>query len=96
MSWFYSHYGPEIYTNSMNTPPQAVTERYVSNLIHLGSNKEFNLSKLTQQPSVVSGETVGHYYEAVVGSQKDYQIGRGATVSQAVRRALIKHGVTFR
>lgn len=77
--------------------PQAVTERYVSNLIHYGRNKEFNIIKIIRQENMVSGDLVGFYYETVIDSKFVFnEIGRGATIAQAVRGALIKHGVTFR
>jgi hypothetical protein len=76
----------------MSTSPQAVTERYVTNLINYGRNREFDIDYIKQMPNVVDGENVGVYYVARIGNQ----IANGATISQAVRRALEKHGVTFR
>lgn len=78
--------------------PQVVTERYVTNLIHYGRNKEYSIQQVRQHPSMVSGDAVGVYFEVIVRGDPftDDQIGRGATIQQAVRRALEKHGVTFR
>lgn len=82
----------------MTTTPQAVTERYVSNLIHYGRNKEFDIFKVLREDSIVQDEHVGVYFEVcITTSLNDSTIwARGATISQAVRRALEKHGVTFR
>lgn len=82
----------------MTTIPQAVTERYVSNLIHYGRNKEFDIEGIRKLYSKDDGQVVGIYFLAYVdtsigGSTKE---APGATISQAVRRALEKHGVTFR
>lgn len=82
--------------NLMNPTPQAVTERYVSNLITNGRNKEFDVNTIVQRTHHVEGEPCGVYFTAVIDYQKVSRDAHGATVSQAVRRALEKHGVTFR
>jgi hypothetical protein len=82
-----------------NTIPQAVTERYVSNLIHYGRNKEFDIKQINRVNSLVDDEVVGVYFGCciILGiEQTKEQWACGATISQAVRRALEKHGVTFR
>lgn len=84
----------------MNTAPQQVTERYVSNLISNGRNKEFDITTIAIRDAYASGisnEHIGYYFTATInGSPGTTQCGAGATISQAVRRALEKHGVTFR
>jgi ssDNA-binding replication factor A large subunit len=83
----------------MNTAPQQVTERYVSNLINYGRNREFEIVEINQQAAIAHDEVVGFYYEArtnTANGEVKGVAGRGATISQAVRRALEKHGVTFR
>jgi hypothetical protein len=82
----------------MSTSPQAVTERYVSNLLHYGRNKEFDILTSTQNQNKIGEESVGVYYHVTVqhaGSQV-VQRANGATPAEAVRRALTKLGVTFR
>jgi hypothetical protein len=76
----------------MSTAPQSVTERYVSNLLHYGRNKEFDIDYIKQMPNVVEDENVGYYYVVRIGNQT----ANGATIQQAVHRCLEKHGVTFR
>lgn len=83
----------------MTTTPQAVTERYVSNLIHYGRNKEFDIITIKREESFHDGQYVGCFFIAttvptIPGHGSHY--GSGATISQAVRRSLEKHGVTFR
>lgn len=86
----------------MSTQPQAVTERYVSNLIHNGRNKEFDIKAITQHDNVVENINVGVYFRArvlpsnVVDNGANVRVGVGATIATAVRHALIEHGVTFR
>ncbi len=80
----------------MNTAPQAVTERYVSNLVTNGRNREFDIDIIEMRETVIEGTLVGYYFEARVLSKTTPQNGRGATLSSAVRNALTKHGVTFR
>lgn len=81
--------------------PQSVTERYVSNLLHYGRNKEFDIDYIKKIDNVVEDENVGVYFVARVNvtNQNAGPFGRmanGATIQQALRRALEKHGVTFR
>jgi hypothetical protein len=79
------------------TAPQAVTERYISNLLKGGINDAFEIRELISKDSVVDGVIVGCYYEVTIGAiNKPYVSAVGATPMQAVRRALEKHGVTFR
>lgn len=81
----------------MNPSPQAVTERYVSNLIHNGRNREFDIRRIDQQENIVEEVEVGRYHRAfVMDTKTETQVGVGATIAQAVRAALTKHGVTFR
>jgi hypothetical protein len=80
------------------TTPQAVTERYVSNLLHYGRNKEFDVLSITQHENIVNDELCGYYFKACVftADRVTLEKAHAATVSQALRRALEKHGVTFR
>jgi hypothetical protein len=83
----------------MTTIPQAVTERYVSNLIHYGRNKEFDIELIEQKPNIVEDETVGVYFRVRIKStsaESLVQSAAAATIAQATRRCLEKHGVTFR
>ena len=80
----------------MTNPPQNLTDRYVTNLLHHGRNATFDLSALTQCDSVVKQETVGCYYEAVVQHLMQHESACGATPVVAVKRALEKHGVSFK
>lgn len=85
---------------TMPTQPQAVTERYVSNLIHNGRNKEFDIIAIERCFSKsADNEVVGVYFVCVVELANDpttFKSAPGASIAQAVRRALEKHGVTFR
>lgn len=85
---------------NMPTQPQAVTERYVSNLIHNGRNKEFDIINIDIHESKSNNEeVVGYYFEVLlrgVNGRVHQQTAAGATIAQATRRALEKHGVTFR
>lgn len=78
------------------TSPQAVTERYISNLIHNGRNKEFDIEMITMKGNVVEGTQVGVYYTVRILSKSNAEHGLGATITQAVRNCLLKYGVTFR
>jgi hypothetical protein len=80
----------------MSTSPQAVTERYVSNLIHYGENRDFNIDMIVRRQNIINGDQCGHYYTAKVAQLGQLTEANGATISQAVRCALEKHGVTFR
>ncbi len=79
-------------------PAQAVTERYVNNLLRNGSNKEFEILVINRDAAIADDIVVGVYYTAVVkhSSQLNKTQASGAVPSQAVRRCLEKHGVTFR
>jgi hypothetical protein len=76
--------------------PQSVTERYVSNLLHYGRNKEFDIEMVTMRENIVDATQVGIYFTVRVLSKTGAESGVGATIAQAVRQALTKHGVTFR
>lgn len=82
----------------MITTPQAITERYVSNLIHYGRNKEFEINDLRKFYSKVDNSVVGIYFTVWIDTATggECQEASGATIAQAVRRSLERHGVTFR
>jgi hypothetical protein len=80
-------------------PPTQVTERYLSNLLHYGRNKEFDIIELKRESNTVDGMNVGYFFRICVCPNDpfgDPSRAVGATISQALRRALEKHGVTFR
>lgn len=85
---------------NMPTQPQAVTQKYVSNLIYNGRNKEFDIDLVTRRSHFEGEEHVGYYFTVTVTRGEERpgtgQQASGATISQAVRRALEKYGVTFR
>lgn len=85
---------------TMPTQPQAVTQKYVSNLIYNGRNKEFDIDLVTRRSHFEGKEHVGYYFTVTVTRGEERpgtgQQASGATISQAVRRALEKYGVTFR
>ena len=83
------------------SPPshvQNVTERYVRHLLRAGNNKDFYLNVIGERESLHDEIVVGRFFEAIVmNSMRDrHEVATGVTPTQAVRRALIKHGVTFR
>lgn len=86
----------------MTNPPQAVTERYISNLLHYGRNKDFDICEIKRQIHSVDARVVGVYFQAItlpanlldVGLNR--RVGVGATAAQAIRHCLEQHGVTFR
>lgn len=85
----------------MNTAPQGVTQHYISNLINRGRNREFDIASIARQITVHDDVCVGVYFEVVITRPNELELvekvhASGATISQAVRRALEKHGVTFR
>lgn len=81
----------------MNTSPQAVTERYVTNLLHHGQNKEFILHHVVAERTMIGDENVGTHFTVEVNKIPGVlQSAVGATPAQALRRALERHGVTFR
>lgn len=80
----------------MNNTPQQVTERYISNLLHHGQNREFNLEETSRHPHIVEGTVVGSYFQTRVSSNESQAAGFGATIHAAVKQALAKLGVTFR
>lgn len=79
----------------MNSP-QAVTQRYISNLIHNGRNKEFDLEMVTMRENMVENTRVGVYFTVRILSKTSAENGVGATIQQAVQQGLERHGVTFR
>jgi hypothetical protein len=78
--------------------PQSVTERYVSNLLHYGRNKEFDIASVNREIHTHDNICVSVYFTVIVihGTTYKSEFAAGATVQQATRRALEKHGVTFR
>lgn len=81
----------------MNNTPQQVTQRYISNLLHYGRNKEFDIISVDQKANVAEDATqVGVYYSVWIVNKTEGKGAYGATLAQATRRCLEKHGVTFR
>lgn len=82
----------------MNNPPQAVTERYVSNLLNHGENNDFRFIALETHTTMAEGESIGWHYKLFLRSvaNNEVEVGYGDTPSFALRRALEKFGVTFR
>jgi hypothetical protein len=78
------------------TTPQAVTERYVSNLLSNGQNKEFRINEIKMAQTFVGNENVGIHFIVQVTNFHITFDAIGATPSQALHRSLEKHGVTFR
>lgn len=83
----------------MNNSPQAVTERYISNLLRDGQNAEFAVTSMERKPFCVGEEHCGFYY--IVNVMQGHLSGEavssvGPTPSSALRNALTKLGVTFR
>lgn len=78
--------------------PQSVTERYVSNLIHYGRNKEFSIVAITEQESIHNGIVVGNFYSVSIrpALEPTTKSSYGATIARAVRHCLEDYGVTFR
>lgn len=79
--------------------PQSVTERYVSNLLSNGQNKEYSINALRRQTTLVNEDFVGYHWVVTVESATavvNPAAASGATPAQAIRRALEKLGVTFR
>lgn len=84
---------------SSPTAPQALTERYVTNLVNTGKNKDYTLIGTVRRSFVADEVLCGHYYDVTVANISDESVTQsasGATPTQAVRRALKKLGVTFR
>lgn len=82
----------------MTNPTQAVTERYVSNLLRDGQNNEFVMQSNCAHNTEVEGVRIGIHFRAEV-----YEVGHSVlkdgfatTPASALRRALEKFGVTFR
>lgn len=85
--------------NQFNHPmiPQQITHRYVNRLLTEGRTPDFDISTLSRRDNLASNEVVGHYYEVtVIDHAEGIRLGVGATPIAAVRRALVKFGVTFR
>lgn len=82
----------------MNTTlPQQVTIRYVMNLLRKGSTDDFEVIKLLRQDAIHDGIVIGHYYDATIfRTNSNTETASGVTPTQAIQRALIKAGVTFR
>lgn len=81
----------------MNNLPQAVTDRYVTNLLHNGVNAEFRLDSMCCFPWCAEERICGHYYKAVIfPNGAALVIDVGPTPQAALKNALSKAGVTFR
>lgn len=80
----------------MKTTPQKVTERYVHGLMRRGFNPHFRIQSIDTDSTMIDEVIVATYYKAMVYHNGVSQVAVGSTPFQAVYRALIKHGVTFR
>lgn len=79
--------------------PQAVTNRYVSNLLTHGQNNEFMIDSVTRHVSLVEGTPIGYYYKVgivLVLDQAQQWTSVGPTILGALHNALLTSGVTFR
>ena len=83
--------------DTMPTSPQAVTERYVSNLLRDGQNREFRITYVKFQHFVQEEVHCGGYYNVAIETlDLKPAIGFGPTPQASLRNALTKLGVTFR
>lgn len=82
----------------MTNAPQSVTERYISNLIHYGRNRDFAIASVTERENTHEGLVVGNFYTVNIRpiNSPTGQASHGATLALAVRHCLQDHGVTFR
>jgi hypothetical protein len=83
----------------VNQNPQALTLRYITNLLIKGKNDEFELITLEHQQSLHDDIVVGSYYNVIVRRpmpDHSSEVASGVTPHQAIHRALVKFGVTFR
>ena len=79
--------------------PQQVTPRYVTNLLIKGKNEDFELISLEHQQALHDNIVVGSYYNVTIRQplpDHSSEIASGVTPHQALERALIKFGVSFR
>lgn len=78
--------------------PQAITDRYVSNLLSAGHNHEFRIDSILCKPFCEAEVVCGYYYIAtlIAGDNSIMATSPGSTPHQALRKALEKAGVTFR
>ena len=86
-------------TQLMDQPPQAVTSRYITNLVIRGHNDDFELISLEHQQALHDNIVVGSYYNVTIRKplpDHSSEIASGVTPHQAIERALAKFGVTFR
>ena len=77
-------------------PPQQITNRYVNDLLHHGSNHDFNIEHIERKPNIVNGLVCGEYWEVSISCSEGLMLMPGNTIAQAARRALENLGVTFR
>lgn len=83
----------------MPATPQAVTDRYITNLLRQGSNDNYEIVGLHRQLTHVDNIPVGTYYSCIIscpGNDFAEHTGIGANPVAAIRRALGAAGVTFR
>jgi hypothetical protein len=77
-------------------PPQNVTIRYIHDLLHHGSNHDFNIEEVSRHPNIVEGIIVGQYFNVRLSCCEGSWTFPGATVAEATKRVLEKFNVTFR
>lgn len=83
----------------MNNPPQNVSTRYLTNLLHNGQNNEFRLTLIATHETFVHETFVGYHYIVSITpitGPKEANAGIGATPIQALQHVLTKFGVTFK
>lgn len=79
--------------------PSNMTSRYLTNLLHNGTNKNFEIEVIIRDRSMIEDICVGVFYRITVKRPSETTInklvGIGPTPVCALRHALSKFGVTF-
>jgi hypothetical protein len=88
----------DIYEPAMNPNPQAVTNRYLNNLLRDGQNNDYAIVQLHAHDNVIGGDVCGTYFKVQIRQRFTIseQTANGVTPEHALRNALEKYGVTFR
>lgn len=77
-------------------PQQNMTNRYVHDLLYMGSNHDFFLEEVTRHPNVVDGFIVGQYWKVTLSTLDGRFTAAGPTPVESCRRAMEHFGVTFK